>query len=203
MTRPIRSRCLRHPYLLIKLIALVHFIGLLMCALNSYKHRATPLPPPLTTTTTQKRESLASFDRFNPSQRPGTSSGRVVGDELIATIARPEVQLRQPLTILVWNSKNDRWNFKVDLRPAVGNVTSGRRRQCVYSTDKTWYNASAGVLFYGDLMHLSKFPTGKRPHGQKWIYLSVETPVNTIHTGEIISLYTFIYSLRMQLAKSL
>lgn len=93
------------------------------------------------------------------------------------------------LTVLVWNTKNDRWNQIVDLAndEGSGDDKLSSHKRCVYTTNRNLFNDSAGVLFYGDLMHLSRFPVERRPTRQKWIYLSVETPVNTINTGIFIS----------------
>jgi hypothetical protein len=99
-----------------------------------------------------------------------------------------ELQQRQ-LTVLVWNTKNDRWNQIVDLtndKDDGDEKLPRSRKRCVYTTDRNRFNDSAGVLFYGDLMHLSRFPVERRPVQQKWIYLSVETPVNTVNTGIVI-----------------
>lgn len=170
------SRCLRRPHSLLKLITFVNLIGLVTFALmTSYNYRQTSRHR--MTRITQ----LSSYSNRNSRSERRTAHRDNGRHHLIATSRRAD-ELQRPMTILVWNTKNDRWNHPVDLKP-VGNVSSDRRR-CVYTTNKTRYNVSAGVVFYGDLMHLSKFPIGQRPTGQKWIYLSVETPVNTIHTGD-------------------
>lgn len=93
---------------------------------------------------------------------------------------------QQELYILVWNTKNVRWNRIVELPQSKHDVSIRRtsRQRCVFTIDRSRYNDSAGVLFYGDLMHLSRFPEGPRPISQKWIYFSVETPINTVNTGK-------------------
>ena len=89
---------------------------------------------------------------------------------------------KPPIYILVWNTKNMAWNVNVTSR----STTSCRDTSittCIFTIERRHYNVSDAVIFYGDLMHQSAWPPTERRRCQKWIYLSHETPINTVNTG--------------------
>ena len=58
-------------------------------------------------------------------------------------------------------------------------VNLGAGRTCVFTSNRSAYNASDAAVFRGDRMRLGEFPVYRPPH-QKWIYRTMETPVNTV-----------------------
>jgi len=79
----------------------------------------------------------------------------------------------RPLLISIWHG----WSWV-----NTDNVTLDRRHCgafCCFTKDPLEFNYSDAVVFEGDLMRRMDFPSSRPNIAQKWIYKTMETPLNT------------------------
>ena len=79
-----------------------------------------------------------------------------------------EIRNLDKMLVLIWRSGSNSTELVVD--PSTG-------LRCQFTGDPDQFNRSDAVIFHGDGMRLEDFPARTRSD-QKWIYRTMETPVN-------------------------